>query len=221
MPSHHKMWFSFKSRGLLCLQKMLPIFLLFFSWRTSLANETPNKCALYEPSTPGIHCFQGNAALEAVTNSRQAWVLEMYSGWCGHCQNFAPRLKELAKEIEVWSGVIKVGVLECTGSEDNQEMCTQMEVRAYPTIRVSHMFITLGCVLIGLLWLSMQFFQPHDPTPLEFKHMAIGRSERVVFCWCPPSSVCDCRCKEHQRFALFDSGSCSLHQPLSLLLARL
>lgn len=64
-------------------------------------------------------------------------MLELYSSWCGHCQNFAPRLKELANEIDVWSGVVKVGVLECTGSKEDQTMCGHMGVQGYPTIRVS------------------------------------------------------------------------------------
>ena len=66
-----------------------------------------------------------------------AWMVELYSSWCGHCQNFAPRLKELAKEIEVWSEVVKMGVLECTSSKDDQNMCGKMGIQGYPTIRVS------------------------------------------------------------------------------------
>ena len=63
-------------------------------------------------------------------------MVELYSSWCGHCQHFAPRLKELAKEMEAWSDVVRIGVMECTGLKENQDMCNKMDVGGYPTIRV-------------------------------------------------------------------------------------
>lgn len=93
-------------------------------------------CALYDPPSPGIHCYHGDQVLQVLADSQWAWVLEMYSSWCGHCQHFAPRLKEMARDIEPWSGVVRVGVLECTGSKESQNVCGKMDVQGYPTIRV-------------------------------------------------------------------------------------
>ena len=81
--------------------------------------------------------MRDNEALEAVTNSDWVWMLEMYASWCGHCQQFAPRFKELARELEAWSAVVRIGVLDCTESSLHQQMCTKFGVQAYPTIRVS------------------------------------------------------------------------------------
>ena len=94
-------------------------------------------CALYDPPTPGIHCFHGNEIDHAVISGKTIWLVEFYSSWCGHCQHFAPVMKEIGAEVEVWSSVFKLGVLECTGSKVNQNMCDKYKVRAYPTLRVS------------------------------------------------------------------------------------
>lgn len=93
-------------------------------------------CALYDPPSPGIHCYHGDQVLRVLTKSKYAWVLELYSSWCGHCQSFAPRLKELAQEIQPWSGVVRIAVLECTGPKENQDMCGKMDIGGYPTVRV-------------------------------------------------------------------------------------
>lgn len=95
-------------------------------------------CALYDPPVPGLTCFHGDQALSAITDSRNSWMVEFYSSWCGHCQHFAPAMKELGMDVKQWSSVIKVGVFECTESKENQKICSKFNVEAYPTIRVSN-----------------------------------------------------------------------------------
>ena len=116
--------------------RLLLFISLFLTPPTPVCSNESQSCTLYQPPALGIHCFHGSQAEEAVTESKWAWMVEFYSSWCGHCQNFAPQLKELASEMEAWSDVIRVGVVECTASEKNQEMCGKMGVEAYPTIRV-------------------------------------------------------------------------------------
>ena len=99
--------------------------------------EESQECDLYKPSSPGIQCLRNYEVEKAVTKSEWAWMLELYSSWCGHCQQFAPRFKELAKELEAWSPIVRVGVFECTESNMNQKICSKFGVQAYPTIRVS------------------------------------------------------------------------------------
>ncbi len=95
-------------------------------------------CALYDdrPPSPGIHCFHGSQLDSAVTSSRVLWMVEFYSSWCGHCQHFAPVMKELGAEVKAWSSVFKLGVIECTGSKDDQKACDRHKVQAYPTLKV-------------------------------------------------------------------------------------
>lgn len=93
-------------------------------------------CALYDPPVPGLTCFHGDQVIHAITNSPTSWMVELYSSWCGHCQQFAPAMKELGRDVKRWNSVIRIGVLECTGSKENQEICTKLGVGAYPTIRV-------------------------------------------------------------------------------------
>lgn len=95
-------------------------------------------CALYDdtPTPAGVHCFHGNQLDKAVTSSRFLWMVEFYSSWCGHCQHFAPVMKELGGEVKAWSSVFKIGVMECTGSKDNQKSCDRHQIQAYPTLKV-------------------------------------------------------------------------------------
>ena len=93
-------------------------------------------CALYDPPVPGLTCFHGDQVIHAITNSPTSWMVEFYSSWCGHCQHFAPVIKELGGDIKQWSSVIRIGVLDCTGPQGNQDICTKVGVGAYPTIRV-------------------------------------------------------------------------------------
>ncbi len=124
------------SRLWTCLEGVSFFSLLLLSLSSLTNGGGSPTCALYDPLTPGITCFQGSQVLRALTNSPSAWMLEMYSSWCGHCQRFAPVLKAVAKEIEPWSAVFKIGIMECAFSKANNEACGKMEIQAYPTIRV-------------------------------------------------------------------------------------
>lgn len=123
-------------RFLLCSMARCGYFLslLFLQYFYVIGSQ---KCALYDPPTPGINCLAHHQVKAVVTESKWLWVVEMYSSWCGHCQNFAPKLKELAEELDEWSHVVKMGVFECTGSRENQATCGDFGVQAYPTIRVT------------------------------------------------------------------------------------
>ena len=102
---------------------------------TPLATEAQS-CALYDPPVPGINCFHGDRVFQAITNSRTSWMIELYSSWCGHCQHFAPAMKELGKDVKQWSSVVRIGVLDCTTSKENQDVCSKFNIGGYPTIRV-------------------------------------------------------------------------------------
>ncbi len=105
-------------------------------------------CALYDPPALGIHCFQGNALDRVVTSSKTLWMIEFYSSWCGHCQHFAPVMKEIGAEIEAWSSTFKLGVVECSGSKDSQNACNRHKIQAYPTLKVVMLCVCVCCVCV-------------------------------------------------------------------------
>lgn len=66
-----------------------------------------------------------------------AWVIQFYNSYCGHCRAFSSKYKEAAAKIIKWKNIIRIGVLDCS-VEENNEICRQFEIMAYPTIRYFH-----------------------------------------------------------------------------------
>ncbi|KAL4217269.1 DnaJ subfamily C member 10 [Mactra antiquata] len=60
---------------------------------------------------------------------REAWILDFYAPWCGHCQVFKPEFEKVANDIE---GVAKAGKVDCT---QERRLCQSAGVNAYPTVR--------------------------------------------------------------------------------------
>lgn len=66
-----------------------------------------------------------------------AMVVQFYNSYCGHCRAFAPKYKSLAAGLVPWKNIIRLGAIDCS-VEENNEICRQFEVMAYPTIRYMH-----------------------------------------------------------------------------------
>ncbi|KAI8514491.1 thiol oxidase [Branchiostoma belcheri] len=83
--------------------------------------------------------------LEAATLNRTIYnvpnlfIVEFYSSWCGHCINFAPTWKALARDTEDWAEVIQLAALDCADSK-NLPTCRQYDIKGYPTIKVFQPF---------------------------------------------------------------------------------
>ena len=73
--------------------------LVFLVLHCTLYGNAADKCVLYEKSGP-LNCLNGAEVTEKLTNSDSCWVVEFYSNWCGHCQNFAPTWKRIAYDVE-------------------------------------------------------------------------------------------------------------------------
>ncbi|ESN98479.1 hypothetical protein HELRODRAFT_192949 [Helobdella robusta] len=73
---------------------------------------------------------------QEVIRSPNAWLVEFYNSWCGHCIRFAPQWKQLATECKGWSEVLKIGAIDCANSQ-NQQICMHYKLEGYPTMIVS------------------------------------------------------------------------------------
>uniref|UniRef100_UPI00398EE230 sulfhydryl oxidase 2 n=1 Tax=Pristiophorus japonicus TaxID=55135 RepID=UPI00398EE230 len=88
---------------------------------------------LYSSQDPLV-ILEAGAAGALLANSSNAWVLEFYSSWCGHCVSYAPTWRALARDVRDWELAIRVGVMDCA-EEKNFATCTEFGVHFYPTFR--------------------------------------------------------------------------------------
>lgn len=102
---------------------------------------------------PGLYTLRDNVEIFTVNNfnkklynKENAWLIEFYSSWCGHCQKFAPHWKEFASEVKQWSSLVKVGAIDCA-QEENTPICRQFEVMGYPTVRYFHEMYPPGTLI--------------------------------------------------------------------------
>ncbi|CAK1588261.1 unnamed protein product [Parnassius mnemosyne] len=83
-----------------------------------------------------------------VYGQKHALLVEFYNSYCGHCRAFAPKFKSLAADIVAWKDVIQLAVIDCSVDENN-EICRQFEVMAYPSFRYIHEHYVKGNANIG------------------------------------------------------------------------
>ena len=67
-----------------------------------------------------------------VINSNIPVLVDFWAAWCGPCQVMNPIIAELADK---WEGRVKVGKANI---DDNEEIATQYNVQAIPTILIFH-----------------------------------------------------------------------------------
>lgn len=107
-----------------------------------LFGSNPVESKAVKPKVVGLYGTEDNVTIltattfeETVFNSPYIWLIEFYSSWCGHCQEFAPTFKAFAKDIAEWENVIRIGVINCP-DEENRAVCRQMDVTSYPDTRI-------------------------------------------------------------------------------------
>ncbi|AOV94820.1 hypothetical protein AQV86_02745 [Nanohaloarchaea archaeon SG9] len=65
--------------------------------------------------------------MEEIQNSEETWIIDFWAEWCGPCKKIAPVYEELSGEIED----VNFGKVDM---EENQQLGTQLGVRALPTL---------------------------------------------------------------------------------------
>jgi thiol-disulfide isomerase/thioredoxin len=90
---------------------------------------------LYNPKKDNIELLDSKTFESVLIGSPKATIIEMFVHWCGHCQRFAPKWKELAKDTKAWhEKVIRVAAIDCALTE-NDDICSLNRVTMYPSFR--------------------------------------------------------------------------------------
>ncbi|KAK6629105.1 hypothetical protein RUM43_002922 [Polyplax serrata] len=67
-------------------------------------------------------------------NTKNAWLVEFYNSWCGHCLKFSPIWKTLAANLYEWKNIVQIAAIDCF-DDDNNPICRDYNILAYPTIK--------------------------------------------------------------------------------------
>jgi protein disulfide-isomerase A6 len=68
---------------------------------------------------------------ELVLNGPEAWLVEFYAPWCGHCKNLAPEWASAADKMK-GDGAVKFGAVDATA---HAALAQRFDVKGYPTIK--------------------------------------------------------------------------------------
>ncbi|XP_022108006.1 sulfhydryl oxidase 1-like isoform X2 [Acanthaster planci] len=87
----------------------------------------------------GLSIFDNTTLKEAIYSSDQAWFVQFYSSWCGHCVNFAPTWKIFANDVKGWWRVARIAVLNCADPY-NTKICSEYVDVGFPSLRLFKAF---------------------------------------------------------------------------------
>jgi protein disulfide-isomerase A6 len=66
---------------------------------------------------------------ELVEESKEAWFVEFYAPWCGHCKNLTPVWKKLAT---AYKGKVNIAKVDSTV---NRTVSERFGVKGYPSLK--------------------------------------------------------------------------------------
>ncbi|XP_067662118.1 sulfhydryl oxidase 2-like [Haliotis asinina] len=121
------------------------LFLMTFIFFNECAGQT-KKDGLYSHFDDVIILNNKNF-YDQFLDKENAWLIEFYNSWCGHCINFAPTWKKFATYAKGWGRVLSVGAVDCSNA-NNSDLCRTFNTQGYPT---------------------MMFFTPHANKDASFK----------------------------------------------------
>ncbi|XP_066913236.1 sulfhydryl oxidase 1-like isoform X2 [Clytia hemisphaerica] len=90
--------------------------------------------SLYDDTDPMVQ-LNNETIYKQLEGSKKHWIVEFYSSWCGHCQQFAPTWKKLAWQVKNWQNYVNVGAVNCA-DQSNFDTCVSFGIGAYPTIKI-------------------------------------------------------------------------------------
>ncbi|XP_043941680.1 sulfhydryl oxidase 1 [Protopterus annectens] len=114
-----------------------------------------------------------------VLNSSNAWLVQFYVSWCGHCIKFSDTWKSIANDIKEWKPALSLAVLDC-GEEANKETCSKLGVHGYPSLRFFKAFSKSSSDEISTL---------ESDSVQSLRHRIIDLMEKHEEVWppaCPP-----------------------------------
>ena len=103
------------------LYRLIPFLAIFLLSPTSTTALYTSKDAVVDLTT---HNFA------QVLSGSDAWLVEFYAPWCGHCKSLVPEYRKAAKLLE---GVAKVGAVDMTKHES---FGSQYGIKGFPTIKL-------------------------------------------------------------------------------------
>jgi len=106
------------------------------------------------------------AFLDNVLDSEDAWIIDFYAPWCGHCIQFAPDFEKAAKLLD---GRVKAGKVDC---EQEYHLCSEADVRAYPTVK-----LYLGAPGDGMTQPVNGHLNIETQNPHKIRHIALQSLE--------------------------------------------
>lgn len=94
--------------------------------------------------TDGIHSLT-TSTFEQIYEKSNSFLVVFYADWCGHCIAFAPKYKQLARDIILWKEVVQLAAVNCADPK-NLPLCRDQQVLSYPYVKYFEPMIRKGDV---------------------------------------------------------------------------
>uniref|UniRef100_A0A915D3A1 Thioredoxin domain-containing protein n=1 Tax=Ditylenchus dipsaci TaxID=166011 RepID=A0A915D3A1_9BILA len=91
---------------------------------------------LYQPGVePIMHLDQATFADTVFDPTKtNAFLVEFYADWCGHCRAFAPFFREFANLVNNWRGVVQIAAVNCADNFNGQ-ICRANGIGYFPMLK--------------------------------------------------------------------------------------
>ncbi|XP_014671812.1 PREDICTED: sulfhydryl oxidase 1-like [Priapulus caudatus] len=107
--------------------------------------------SLYSHDDPIVQLSTNNFK-STIFGKSNAWVVEFYSSWCGHCQRFAPVWRQVGREISSagWQDVVNIAAVNCAEESNSQGICREYSIDSIPSVKYLKPFTYEGDIGIEI-----------------------------------------------------------------------